>query len=90
MCIDRCSSLEFVLLSLVCFLLSAYYHIAKVIEASRVHLFDIVTQYRAIFSDDDQVFLVHGDSNINHSDILHAWIGRKVTVSDAQYTNKTY
>ncbi len=54
----------------------------KVIEASRIHLFDIVTQYRAIFSDDDPIFIIDGDSNTNYSNILHAWIGRKVILLD--------
>ena len=60
---------------------SAYYHITKVIEASRVHLFDIVTQYRAIFSDDDPIFMMDDDQTINYSNILHAWISRKVSSS---------
>ncbi len=60
------------------FYFSAYYHITKVIEASRIHLFDIVTQYRAIFSDDEPILITDGDNNTNYSNILHAWIGRKV------------
>ena len=64
------------------FPLSAYYHITKVIEASRVHLFDIVTQYRAIFSDDDPIFIMEEDHALNYANILHAWIGRKVFISN--------
>eukprot|EP00795_Rhopilema_esculentum_P016918 gene16918-8406_t len=58
----------------------AYYHITKIIEASRVHLFDIVTQYRAIFSDDDPIFIMEEERAVNYSNILHAWISRKVFV----------
>eukprot|EP00794_Sanderia_malayensis_P011097 gene11097-12266_t len=57
----------------------AYYHLTKIIETSRIHLFDIVTQYRAIFSEDEPLFVTDGDKDTNYSNILHAWIGRKIT-----------
>lgn len=56
----------------------AYHHLSKSIEVSRVHLFDIVTQYRAIFPDDDT--LHHSSSSQPHLDgaLFYAWLGSKV------------
>ncbi|GBM40445.1 Conserved oligomeric Golgi complex subunit 8 [Araneus ventricosus] len=56
----------------------AYEHVIKVIESSRVHLFDITTQYRAIFSDDDPLLLVREDSK-NNCAIFHSWIIWKIS-----------
>lgn len=55
-----------------------YEHVIKVIESSRVHLFDITTQYRAIFSDDDPMMLVREDSKGNCA-IFHSWITWKIS-----------
>lgn len=55
-----------------------YQHVIKVIESSRIHLFDIITQYRAIFSDDDPVLLVHNNSKSNCA-IFHSWMTMKIS-----------
>lgn len=56
----------------------AYQHVLKTVELSRVHLFDIATQYRAIFTDEDPLVLANQDPNTNESAIYYSWLIQKV------------
>lgn len=59
-----------------------YYHITKTIETSRVHLFDIVTQYRAIFSDDDPILSMKNEDSPIYGNLFHCWIVQKVGLNN--------
>ena len=62
----------------------AYHHLSKVVEASRVHLFDIVTQYRAIFPDDDTALAGYSAGRAGgggagmEGTLFYSWVGEKV------------
>ena len=61
-----------------------YHHISKTIEEYRIHLFDIITQYRAIFSDDEMsstgsTYLgQQRDSANNESRLFYCWLQQKI------------
>lgn len=56
-----------------------YNHITKTIEENRIHLFDIITQYRAIFSDDDLLAGVNNSTRgLNESKLFLCWLQQKI------------
>ncbi|XP_015112183.1 conserved oligomeric Golgi complex subunit 8 [Diachasma alloeum] len=54
------------------------FHLAKTIELSRIHLFNIITQYRAMFNDDDHSSSTR-DAVINESAIFYHWLEEKLS-----------
>ncbi|KAK0076618.1 hypothetical protein PV325_005087 [Microctonus aethiopoides] len=54
------------------------FHLTKTIELSRIHLFNIITQYRAMFNDDD-ILISNRDPIINESAIFHHWLEEKLS-----------
>jgi len=48
----------------------------KLTDTSRAHLFEIITQYRAIFTDDSNNSEMDG---VTDSNILHSWLTHKVS-----------
>lgn len=67
----------------------AYTHVTRTIEACRIHLFDIVTQYKAIFSDETDLtfsYLSSQRSNDNLGDkprdtsVFHSWLVHRISL----------
>ncbi|KAF5308273.1 hypothetical protein FQR65_LT06266 [Abscondita terminalis] len=59
--------------------ISANYHLNKTIEVTRVNLFNIITQYKAIFNDDDHTFsTLNKGHNINENVIFFSWIRERI------------
>lgn len=56
---------------------AANVHIAKTIELSRIHLFNIITQYKAMFND-DELIIPGRDLTLNESAIFYHWLEEKV------------
>ncbi|KAB0799904.1 hypothetical protein PPYR_07784 [Photinus pyralis] len=58
---------------------NAMHHINKTIEVTRVNLFNIITQYKAIFNDDDHgSVLSNKQQNINENVIFFSWIRDRI------------
>ena len=63
-------------------------HLTKTMDLTRVHLFDIVTQYRALFSDDDPLLLAPAPSRgqpagpgvSSHRLLFSSWLQRRVGI----------
>ncbi|XP_076625220.1 conserved oligomeric Golgi complex subunit 8 [Colletes latitarsis] len=53
-------------------------HITKTIELSRIHLFNIITQYRAMFND-DELMIPGRDPTVNESAIFYHWLEEKIS-----------
>lgn len=66
-----------------------YTHITKTIEENRIHLFDIITQYRAIFSDEETSSSSSTTlkSELNESKLFYCWLQQKIKSFLAVLTN---
>lgn len=54
-----------------------YIHVTRTMEVMRVHLFDIVTQYRAIFSEEESL-MSSLPNQFDNRLLFTAWINRKI------------
>jgi conserved oligomeric Golgi complex subunit 8 len=57
------------------FIFSAHQHLTKTIEVTRVNLFNIVTQYKALFDDD---FSKDNNTNSKMNLIFNSWLHEKI------------
>lgn len=47
-------------------------------ELTRIHLFNIITQFRAIFSDEEPVIPSPSNCKVNNILIFYSWLNEKV------------
>ncbi|XP_067009932.2 conserved oligomeric Golgi complex subunit 8 [Anabrus simplex] len=53
-------------------------HLNRTIELTRIHLFTILTQYKATFTDEDPIIPSTRDQNINENAIIFSWLTEKI------------
>uniref|UniRef100_A0A1B6DKQ7 Conserved oligomeric Golgi complex subunit 8 n=1 Tax=Clastoptera arizonana TaxID=38151 RepID=A0A1B6DKQ7_9HEMI len=53
-------------------------HLTKTIELSRVHLFNIITQYKAVFTDDEHV-ITGKQLTLGDATVFYSWINEKIS-----------
>lgn len=53
-------------------------HLSKTIELSRINLFNIVTQYRAVFTDEEPM-LPSKHLGLGEATLFYSWINEKVS-----------
>ena len=76
----RCDIVESMFYCWIFFVvIQAYQHLSKTIEASRVHLFDIMTQYRAIFPDDDPLIIGQSSGSLLRG-FFYQWVNENVRI----------
>lgn len=59
----------------------AHQRLNKTIELTRVCLFSIITQYRAIFNDDEHN-IINTDRKFNENVIFYSWLHDKVIIKN--------
>lgn len=66
---------------------NANHHLTKAIEVTRVTLFNIITQYRAIFNDDEHSPLADNTDNVNQNLLFYSWVKDKVGLAYLLFLN---
>lgn len=54
------------------------HHLTKTVEITRVNLFNIITQYRAIFNDEESMPISSLKNEINENIIFYTWINDRI------------
>lgn len=66
------------------FVTTATHHLTKTIELSRIHLFNIITQYNAVFPKEESMKSSR-QLLLPESAIFHSWLNKNVRISSVLY-----